>query len=177
MPRHDPTAAHPTPTSASREARPLPRPSLTGAGLALSSPRYLRAPGRGGLDYGLRDGSPGGGRRPARAPSTGPQGSPEVTSGHSSLARARACCVRQGQGEQGSPSLELASLRLKSLKIADLEANIAQVQQRGSPSRTQFPNTLYQDYPRSRYKRRGSGARICKTEHKQRAVCSTSSLQ
>ena len=27
-------------------------------------------------------------------------------------------CPRQGQGEQGSPSLELASLRLKSLKIA-----------------------------------------------------------
>ena len=69
------------------------------------------------MDYGLRDGSPGGGRRPARAPSTGLQGSPEVTSGHSSFAGARACCVRQGQGEQGSPSLELASLRLKSLKI------------------------------------------------------------
>eukprot|EP00966_Prymnesium_polylepis_P293003 6767614-Prymnesium_polylepis.1 len=40
MPRHDPTAAHPTPTTSSRKARPLPRPSPTGAGLALSSPRW-----------------------------------------------------------------------------------------------------------------------------------------
>ena len=114
MPRHDPTAAHPTPTSASREARPLPRPSLTGAGLALSSPRYLRAPGRGGLDYGLRDGSPGGGRRPARAPSTGSQGS----RGHLGAADSTSPVMlhRPGARGKGHPLLKLASPRLIPLK-------------------------------------------------------------